>query len=128
MQSSPSIQAATANRLPLSARKPLLSTQPPRTTVMETNNLVLVLLQPKFASLILLALASAVWWLAFSYQRSQKYLRQYPWVGVDKRKWFGLLRGAAASFRHAAQFGLEGYTKVRGRRFLCVVSSKRMLR
>lgn len=80
---------------------------------METSPLVSVLLQPKFAALIVLVVASAVSWLAYSYERSQNYLRQYPWVGVDKKKWFGLVRGAAASFRHAAQYGLEGYTQVR---------------
>lgn len=92
------------------------------TSAMEIGPLLAMLLQPTSAALIVLVLASTVSWLAYSYERSHNYLRRYPWVGVDKKKWFGLARGATASFRHAAQYGLEGYTEVRCCRLLAMAS------
>ncbi|KAK8021975.1 Cytochrome P450 monooxygenase paxP [Apiospora rasikravindrae] len=61
--------------------------------------------QPKLAAVVLLSALLA-----------------YPWVGVDKTRWFGLLRGAVQSFRHGAQFGLEGYSKFskQNRLWVCV--------
>ncbi|KAK7961237.1 cytochrome P450 [Apiospora saccharicola] len=67
--------------------------------------------QPKLVAVVTVVIFLAAWRTALSYEKSKRYLRQYPWVGVNKSQWFGLLRGAVQSFRHAAQFGLEGYSK-----------------
>lgn len=45
-------------------------------------------------------------------QSKQKYLKAFPWVGVNKKEFFGTIRGAARSLNCAAQYSLEGYTEV----------------
>lgn len=72
-----------------------------------------ILAEFKLVTVVILVIVLSIWWTANSYQKSGRYLRRYPWVGVSKTQWFGQLRGAVRSFRCAAEFGLEGYSKVR---------------